>query len=257
MVYRVFQIFNELDLLEIKLETEDSFVDQFIIIESEITHSGNPKPLYLQNCIERYSRQWEKLRIVTSKESDKAIYPHLITRYEDKAWQNESFQRNYSKVILEGQVKDTDIVILSDCDEILDEKTFKEAKELLDKGCRVVKVNQPLYIYKFNYFHTNASSMRVMTGKFWNEIIPTNILRARHDAEIFGGWHFSFLYKKDEDILLKFKSFGHAFEKTWLHDPKTAREHLLSELKTKRVELDDSFPPYLLENKEKFKEYID
>ena len=46
MIYDCFSFFNELDLLEIRLNTLDKVVDKFILAESTLTHTGNPKPLY-------------------------------------------------------------------------------------------------------------------------------------------------------------------------------------------------------------------
>jgi beta-1,4-mannosyl-glycoprotein beta-1,4-N-acetylglucosaminyltransferase len=43
-----FIFFNELDILEIRLNTLDPYVDYFIIVESSVTHTGNPKPYYFE-----------------------------------------------------------------------------------------------------------------------------------------------------------------------------------------------------------------
>ena len=43
-VYDCFMFFNELDLLEIRLETLDPYVDYFVISECDSTFSGIDKP---------------------------------------------------------------------------------------------------------------------------------------------------------------------------------------------------------------------
>ena len=56
MVYDCFCFFNELDLLEIRLNTLDKVVDRFILVESQLTHSGHSKPLYYANNKHRFSK---------------------------------------------------------------------------------------------------------------------------------------------------------------------------------------------------------
>ena len=56
MIIDAFTFFNELDLLELRLNYLDSVVDYFVIVESNISHSGEYKSLtYLENK-ERFSK---------------------------------------------------------------------------------------------------------------------------------------------------------------------------------------------------------
>ena len=45
-IYDAFIFSNELDLLDLRLNTLNDYVDKFVIIESNITFSGKPKSLY-------------------------------------------------------------------------------------------------------------------------------------------------------------------------------------------------------------------
>ncbi len=47
MTYDCFTLFNELDLLEIRLSILDEYVDYFVLCESVETFSGKRKPLYI------------------------------------------------------------------------------------------------------------------------------------------------------------------------------------------------------------------
>lgn len=184
-----------------------------------------------------------------------AKFPHLITRWEHPCWQRESFQRNYAKVYLEGRVSDHDIIICSDCDEIIDKDTLDNAISLLSKG--MVAVNQPLYINKFNLYRTDASSLRVIKGSLFNSSYLTSLTQLRGYPTVYGGWHFSYLYSEPSEVLLKFKSFSHAYEKEWLNDPNEAVSHMKSDMQTKYIPFSEINPPkYLLENIEKFKKHI-
>ena len=48
MIYDCFPFFNELDLLEIRLNILDPIVDKFVLVESTQTFNRQPKPLYYQ-----------------------------------------------------------------------------------------------------------------------------------------------------------------------------------------------------------------
>ena len=53
-IYDCFNFFNELDLLEIRLNTLYDIVDYFVIIESNLTHSGEVKPFYYEDNKSRF-----------------------------------------------------------------------------------------------------------------------------------------------------------------------------------------------------------
>ena len=56
MVYDCFMFFNELDLLEIRLNILDPYVDYFVISECDTTFSGNPKKLYYEENKDRFKK---------------------------------------------------------------------------------------------------------------------------------------------------------------------------------------------------------
>ena len=44
---KIICFFNELDILELRLNILNPYVDYFVISEASVTHTGNPKPYYL------------------------------------------------------------------------------------------------------------------------------------------------------------------------------------------------------------------
>ena len=60
-IYDCFNFFNELDILEIRLNVLYEHVDYFVIVESSITHSGEEKPFYFEENKERYSKFLDKI----------------------------------------------------------------------------------------------------------------------------------------------------------------------------------------------------
>ena len=47
-IYDIFTFFNELELLEIRLNILDKYVDYFVLVEATETFSGKPKKLYYE-----------------------------------------------------------------------------------------------------------------------------------------------------------------------------------------------------------------
>ena len=51
VIYDCFIVFNELDLLEMRLNILNDVVDRFVVVEGTKTHTGKPKLLYFEeNC---------------------------------------------------------------------------------------------------------------------------------------------------------------------------------------------------------------
>ena len=79
---------------------------------------------------------------------------------------------------------------------------------------------------------------------------------------INGGWHFSFL-QTPKQILNKIKSFSHGEFNNNNIDEKNIEEKILKNqdifgrgITLKKIELDSSYPNYILKNKEKFSKWI-
>lgn len=78
MVYDCFSFFNELDLLEIRLNTLDSIVDKFILVESTLTHTGNQKPLFYAENKSRFKKFNDKIIHIIVDEFPS--FPNINTR---------------------------------------------------------------------------------------------------------------------------------------------------------------------------------
>jgi beta-1,4-mannosyl-glycoprotein beta-1,4-N-acetylglucosaminyltransferase len=93
---------------------------------------------------------------------------------------------------------------------------------------------------------------------FWRIDKPRNLQIIEN-----GGWHFAYL-QNPENISKKIKSFAHAeFNKADFSNLKNIEEKIKKgqdifdrEISYKKVPIDESFPQYILDNKEKFKDWI-
>jgi len=251
MVYDIFPFNNELDLLEIRLNTLKDLVDVFILTESIYTFSGDKKPLYFNENRDKFrSNEYKILNIVI----DENMPIKLHTFEKKKRKLNEFVQRN--SFITQFKFKADDILLIGDIDEIPHPGISKIIRDGFDTP---IRLNQ-----KFYYYYMNC---RCKTD--W--VTGTVLLKSR-DLTTFsqvresyiphlatpGGWHFSYLndikekignlvevefdldkFKKDEWILYCMENqidiFGRNID--WYID-----------------ELD--VPNYVLKNMDKFGKYI-
>ena len=106
-IYDCFTFFNELEILKIRLNEMYDAVDYFVLVESEETFRGAPKPLFFyenKNAFTRYK--------------DKIIHIIVKGKFETGSpWAREAFQRNQIMRGLEN-CKKNDIILISDVDEI-------------------------------------------------------------------------------------------------------------------------------------------
>ena len=126
MIYDCFIFFNEIDLLDLRLNELDSVVDKFVIVESTETFSKKKKTLFFNENKERFSKFKDKIIHIIVDDS-----PELTKTSSDPGgrWNIEHFQRN---CIERGLVdcKPEDIILVSDVDEIPRKSSIKKCNFL-------------------------------------------------------------------------------------------------------------------------------
>lgn len=110
-VYDCFTFFNELDLLEIRLNELDPVVDRFVLVEATVTQRGQPKSLFFRENRERFTKFLPKIEHVVVE--DMPAGPQT----KSNNWKRENFQR---RAIMRGlaSAQADDFVLISDLDEI-------------------------------------------------------------------------------------------------------------------------------------------
>lgn len=106
-------LFNELDILEMRMNILDDVVERFVIVESTTTHSGIPKPLYFVENDQRFKKFWPKISHIVYNgvlKEEQHLYERSIN------WINENGQRDIALNVLQ-QYKPSDDLMLF-CDEI-------------------------------------------------------------------------------------------------------------------------------------------
>ena len=130
MLYDCFTFFNELDILEIRLNEMDSVVDRFVLVEARKTFQGADKPLYFEENKLRYSPFLDKIEHIVID------FPDNNDRYrqaKSAAWAREYFQRDQIARGLKSAGAN-DLILVSDVDEIVKASCLDYAKSTLRQG---------------------------------------------------------------------------------------------------------------------------
>jgi beta-1,4-mannosyl-glycoprotein beta-1,4-N-acetylglucosaminyltransferase len=280
-IYDCFLFFNELDLLEIRLNILDPYVDYFVISEASVTHSGLPKPYYFEDNKEKFSKFLHKIIYVKNDDipndfvnlptiSDINTFDGMCVNqiHEFIKNQNGRFNRNtephfgrdffQKESIRRGleRCNDEDIIISSDLDEIPNPEILKNINDYLDKS-KFFTFVQKTYYYYINYLKDlNWKGSRL--GKYKDlKDYSFNQLRAQDNYEFQdGGWHFSFM-GGTERVKTKIKSYSHQELNTdyILNSIESNMEHAIDPFfrgTLTKVEVDDTYPNYLKNNLEKY-----
>jgi beta-1,4-mannosyl-glycoprotein beta-1,4-N-acetylglucosaminyltransferase len=128
-----FTYFNEKEILELRINMLYDYVDKFVIVDSNYTHSGIKKKYTLKQTIEELKLPKDKIEVI---ELDLSSVPPA-SEYE-KIWtpnskqsSRERLQRDAISLCLNtNNFSDDDVFIVSDCDEIINPKYINFYKNL-------------------------------------------------------------------------------------------------------------------------------
>jgi hypothetical protein len=194
MIVDAFIFYNELDVLEIRLNELDTYVDQFILVESRVTHAGGPKELFFEKNKQRYSKWAHKIKHI--------IVEDMPT--DENPWAREKYQR---ECILKGldDVSSDSIVMVSDVDEIPDMSRIK-----------LTNLPSAIHMWMFEY-----SFDFLFTGEPWIGTIITTVEdlkknkpnffrdnRWRLNIIPYAGWHLS-SFGNAKHVLNKIQTYAH------------------------------------------------
>jgi len=279
-VFDSFLFYNELEVLEMRLNILNDVVDYFILSESPTTLSGEPTPLlYLENK-KRFSKFNHKIiHNVTEISSDFSEYlqskqyhtnfndidPNCGMKYIDipLRYQRMMYVRNCTAYgLLKAGVSDDDIVLTSDGDEIIN-PLILENLDWFDPSNHYVTIQRAFYYSLNQLYQEEWMGTRLCN---WKYLKQTSIDKLRGDHPNAyriqdGGWHFSFFGNAD-----KFRSKMASYGDYHLNIPEITdnieekiekgldplgRSNILT-----TVPLDDSFPEYIINNQDKYMEFI-
>ncbi len=270
MIYDCIPFFNELDILKLRLHIMAPYVDKFVIEESSVTFSGEPKPMIFDENRERFAEFADKILYVAVENSP---MEGVMTHERDK------FQKNQLIRALRD-CKPEDIVIFSDVDEIPNPKALMEVLSHFDAS-KVYHFAQRMF-YCFLNMEEVSGNLLSITGEFpgvpvrqwlgtkvcsFGNLPEKGIVYLRevpvHSPESVrvadGGWHFGYMGGNGEKDVAKrigdkVKAAAHQEYNTSRYLTEALDRLLCGEdifgrdARFIRVEIDESYPEYLREH---------
>ena len=292
-IYDCTIFFDEKMMFDLRLNILNDYVDKFVVAESLYTHSGNPKK---QNFnINDYPKFKDKIIYILVESEPDDLYetgPDADDRVGRIRLNSLKRIRKQYNALVEGiaDASESDFILLSDCDEIPNLENLE--KESLNN--EIVLFNQKIFYYKFNLQHTslnwfgtkgckkkklrNFEWLRNIKNKkynFWrldaffsnNKFVNLKIIDD-------GGWHFSKI-KNEKDIHYTLSNYGehNEFEQSGMSEKdikdmiqkqelyfnhsgdKTSDNKYSARIKLDKIDLKE-LPKYLIDNKQKFKQWL-
>ncbi len=285
MIYDCFGFFNELELLELRLNELAGVVDKFVLIESTKTHTNKPKPLYYAENSSKFSAFHDKIIHVVVKDLPDS----------DDAWLLDNYQRNcFGRGLV--NCRPDDWILISDMDEIpRPEVVQKLSREIpyddnffanIAHGALSSKLTQAIfhrrglrrhlrknhpYVWRFEMQqYSYFLNCRVENPMFGTRMMRYRDFTRAEEMRYSGyktvkdaGWHFNSMGGV-ERIRLKMFSFCHQeFNKPEFTSPEhiakcinNAESPVGRDIKLKFVPIDDTFPRFVREHPEKFTDWI-
>ena len=268
-LYDCCMYYDEDLVLDLRLNTLNDHVDKFVIAEATRDHAGNEKKLNFN---------YDNFK----KFKDKIIYlviddVPVNVKSKKKNWTPNHWRDQHQRNSLTKGYKETkedDLIMISDIDEIPDPNKISEFKVANKYACFMQKNFQSKInlqnITDQYWMGTKICQKKYLKSPQWLRNIKTKkrpfwkFYKPKEPQLIYdGGWHFSFL-KKPKDISTKIKVYSHQeFYKNEFIDEKKIEQRIKNKqdlfdrnIKYKKIDLNESFPKYILDNKAKFEEWI-
>ena len=228
-IYDCFMFFDEEQVLDLRLNIMDKYIDKFVITEASYMHSGRPKKLVFD--INKFSKFKDKIIYnVVDKQPSNIVSVNENDDYDTKgeklinnSSKREHYQRDMAQKSL-NEAEPDDLILINDVDEIPNLKDINLRK--IKK--KIIIFKQKVFFYKFNLLYEGMSWYGSRACRKKNFISPQWLRNTKHKKypawrlDIIlsntkyssihyienGGWHFTNI-KSPEEIEKKFSNFLH------------------------------------------------
>ncbi|KAI3991737.1 hypothetical protein MKX01_038135 [Papaver californicum] len=190
---------NEVDLLQVRWNELYPYITQFVLLESNSTFTGLPKPLV-------FASHRDEFKFI----EDRLTYGTVGGRF--RKGENPFVEEAYQRVALDqllrvAGIMDDDLLIMSDVDEIPSRHTINLLR-WCDDIPPILHLRLNNYLYSFEFLVDNKSwraSVHVyQSGK-------TRYAHYRQTDTILSdaGWHCSFCFRRISEFIFKMKAYSH------------------------------------------------
>jgi beta-1,4-mannosyl-glycoprotein beta-1,4-N-acetylglucosaminyltransferase len=228
-----FIFYNELDMLNYRLSILDPVVDYFVLVESTHTHTGVEKTCTYHDFKDLFKKFHHKIIHIIVED-----FPHKFPNVDigkRQQWTNENFQRNCIGLgIKKLDLEDTDVLFVSDLDEIPDPKLIDSIRQS-SINITIQALEQDFYYYNLNSKMTEKWNLaKVLTYKQYKDLgisfQKIRMYNRTNRCEVLknAGWHLSYFGDK-YFIRNKIQNFTHQeYNKDEFTDLEKIEERILS-----------------------------
>ncbi len=270
-IYDCFLFFNELDLLELRMNILDHVVDYFVICEANITHSGVAREYCFAANRSRFTKWADKIIYIQVDDIPddftnlpdsiiaKALQDNPMVQLSESIMCREQWQRASIIRGLEHAQTD-DIIILSDIDEIPNPDTVQGILANFDSN-RLYGLRQNSYYYYINLLkERHWVGPRIASYQKFCTYTPVSFRHIRDIIIADGGWHFSFQgdYHQVQTKLLAYSHSDMATVDVLEHLSERIEQGIdpFNRGKLEKVQVDSTYPQYILDNMEQYNHMI-
>lgn len=201
-IYDTFLFNHELDLLEVRMHETARYVDFFVITESPVSTTGNPRQMLFEDNKDRFASFADQIIYNPLKDAGNGVV----------SWDREKFIRNQLFTTIEG-LRTGDVVIVSDADEILRRDTVRALKDCTGYK-KTIQFNMQLFYYAFSWKHAQRDGWDKVHAVVYDEQsdlpMPDAIRYMRSETVMtHAGWHCSNCFQQIEQMRNKIRNYGH------------------------------------------------
>ena len=265
--------FEEELMMNLRFNILNNYVDKFIVSEARFTHSGQEKDIKFNK--KKFPKFEDKIiHIILDKEPEEIIKKKRLSNAELRINSiiRIKSQRDFILKHISPNSQE-DYLIHSDNDEIPDLKNF----DLKKNTKKYVIFNQKMYYYKINllnkteptWYGSKICKKRYIRSPQWlrdqkiKKVPFWKFFKEKWNVIEDGGWHFSFLMSASK-IKEKLNSYAHSEYNNAKFNDLDKINYAISQkidlfdrsISFEKILFDDTFPEYILNNKEKFKNWI-
>lgn len=203
-----FTFYNELELLTYRLNTLNSVVDYFIIVEARQTYMGKDKDLFFEKNKGNYADFKDKIIHMVV---DLPIKSSELNKERSEQWINEKYQRNCIRYGIEYlKLNKEDLILICDIDEIPDPLTLRKIM-VCDLEFNIYSLEMMFYYYNLNTLSNSKwTSPKILSygALYYSPSTLDDIRRMECPIIKHGGWHLSY-FGDTNFIKNKIENFSH------------------------------------------------
>lgn len=202
-----FYVEHELKFLKYNILEAYPFIEKFIVCEFNKTHTGMPRT---------YIGKEKVLQAIPQKYWDKILYLAIdLEGLTVEAYNREDLIHQINEPVMRSvfmkhvNLKDEDIVVSVDADEIIYSETYNRIEEKL-KETDVCSLNLHQFFYKPTYLWVHKEFIAPTAAKFshFKNSFPFNLRYEGETLKEKAGCHFSWCMTVDE-MLYKLDTYSH------------------------------------------------